>query len=98
MVIPLCSCISVFGLEENGFDRNICSLEIVLPTTTSIISHCSVCGVLSNGDMAIPCGMQGDFLVHFMDTARDELAKRPSAMSMEKLQVRTLYPLVSCLC
>ncbi|KAH9541682.1 hypothetical protein CY35_14G078000 [Sphagnum magellanicum] len=29
---------------------------------------------------------QGDFLVHFMDTARDELAKRPSAMSMEKLQ------------
>jgi gamma-tubulin complex component 2 len=41
---------------------------------------------------------QGDFLVHFMDTARDELAKRPSAMSMEKLQVRTLYPLVSCLC
>jgi gamma-tubulin complex component 2 len=36
--------------------------------------------------MAIPCGMQGDFLVHFMDTARDELAKRPSAMSMEKLQ------------
>jgi hypothetical protein len=92
MVISLCSCISVFGLEENGFNRNICSLEIVLP----ISSFC--CGVLSNGDMAIPCGMQGDFLVHFMDTARDELAKRPSAMSMEKLQVRTLYPLVSCLC
>nr|ATG71066.1 Spc97 / Spc98 family [Cupressus duclouxiana] len=29
---------------------------------------------------------QGDFLVHFMDTARDELAKKPAAISVEKLQ------------
>lgn len=29
---------------------------------------------------------QGDFLVHFMDTARDELTRKTSAMSVEKLQ------------
>ncbi|ONK75701.1 uncharacterized protein A4U43_C03F19630 [Asparagus officinalis] len=29
---------------------------------------------------------QGDFLVHFMDIARDELAKRPEEISVEKLQ------------
>eukprot|EP00262_Sarcandra_glabra_P005396 TRINITY_DN16927_c0_g1_i2.p1 TRINITY_DN16927_c0_g1~~TRINITY_DN16927_c0_g1_i2.p1 ORF type:complete len:676 (-),score=109.98 TRINITY_DN16927_c0_g1_i2:217-2073(-) len=29
---------------------------------------------------------QGDFLVHFMDIARDELAKRPDEISVEKLQ------------
>ncbi|XP_059665611.1 gamma-tubulin complex component 2 isoform X2 [Cornus florida] len=29
---------------------------------------------------------QGDFLVHFMDIARDELAKRPDEISGEKLQ------------
>ncbi|KAJ6798877.1 gamma-tubulin complex component 2 [Iris pallida] len=29
---------------------------------------------------------QGDFLVHFMDIARDELAKRPEDISVEKLQ------------
>ncbi|KAK2974294.1 hypothetical protein RJ640_016780, partial [Escallonia rubra] len=29
---------------------------------------------------------QGDFLVHFMDIARDELAKRPHEISVEKLQ------------
>lgn len=29
---------------------------------------------------------QGDFLVHFMDIARDELAKRPGEISVEKLQ------------
>lgn len=29
---------------------------------------------------------QGDFLVHFMDTAKDELTRKPSAMSVEKLQ------------
>jgi hypothetical protein len=31
---------------------------------------------------------QGDFLGLFMDTAKDELAKRPSVISKEKLQVR----------
>ncbi|GJS65727.1 gamma-tubulin complex component 2 isoform X1 [Tanacetum coccineum] len=30
---------------------------------------------------------QGDFLVHFMDIARDELAKAPNEISVEKLQV-----------
>ncbi|XP_020084686.1 gamma-tubulin complex component 2-like [Ananas comosus] len=29
---------------------------------------------------------QGDFLVHFMDIARDELTKRPEEISVEKLQ------------
>lgn len=29
---------------------------------------------------------QGDFLVHFMDIAREELAKRPEEISVEKLQ------------
>ncbi|KAL4203414.1 hypothetical protein AMTRI_Chr01g127800 [Amborella trichopoda] len=29
---------------------------------------------------------QGDFLVHFMDIARDELAKKPDTISVEKLQ------------
>ncbi|XP_024522183.1 gamma-tubulin complex component 2 [Selaginella moellendorffii] len=29
---------------------------------------------------------QGDFLVHFMDIAKEELAKRPVALSLEKLQ------------
>ncbi|KAL2319472.1 hypothetical protein Fmac_028441 [Flemingia macrophylla] len=29
---------------------------------------------------------QGDFLVHFMDIARDELAKKPDEVSVEKLQ------------
>ncbi|KAK9082686.1 hypothetical protein Scep_029157 [Stephania cephalantha] len=29
---------------------------------------------------------QGDFLVHFMDIARDELAKKPDDISVEKLQ------------
>jgi hypothetical protein len=45
------------------------------------------------------------FLVEFrvifwctiMDTAWDELAKRPSALSMEKLQVRTIDPHVLCI-
>ncbi|MCH80672.1 gamma-tubulin complex component 2-like, partial [Trifolium medium] len=36
------------------------------------------------------CGLllldQGDFLVHFMDIARDELAKKPEEVSVEKLQ------------
>ncbi|KAH1205344.1 Gamma-tubulin complex component 2 [Glycine max] len=31
---------------------------------------------------------QGDFLVHFMDIARDELAKKPDEVSVEKLQER----------
>lgn len=31
--------------------------------------------------------VQGDFLVHFMDIARDELAKRLDDISVEKLQV-----------
>ena len=31
--------------------------------------------------------LQGDFLVHFMDIARDELAKTPHEISVEKLQV-----------
>lgn len=30
---------------------------------------------------------QGDFLVHFMDIARDELSKKPDEISVEKLQV-----------
>lgn len=33
--------------------------------------------------------MQGDFLVHFMDTAREELMKKPDEISVEKLQVYT---------
>ncbi|KAL5134134.1 Gamma-tubulin complex component 2 [Glycine soja] len=32
---------------------------------------------------------QGDFLVHFMDIARDELAKKPDEVSVEKLQERS---------
>lgn len=31
--------------------------------------------------------MQGDFLVHFMDTAKEELMKKPDEISVEKLQV-----------
>lgn len=31
--------------------------------------------------------MQGDFLVHFMDIAREELLKKPDEISVEKLQV-----------
>lgn len=34
------------------------------------------------------CKTQGDFLVIFMDIAKDELAKRPAALSKERLQVR----------
>lgn len=36
---------------------------------------------------------QGDYLVHFMDISRDELAKRPEEISVEKLQVffRVIY-------
>lgn len=30
---------------------------------------------------------QGDFLVHFMDIAWDELSKKPDEISVEKLQV-----------
>uniref|UniRef100_A0A453CC61 Gamma-tubulin complex component n=1 Tax=Aegilops tauschii subsp. strangulata TaxID=200361 RepID=A0A453CC61_AEGTS len=37
---------------------------------------------------------QGDFLVHFMDIAREELTKKPEDISVEKLQV----PLVLCCC
>jgi hypothetical protein len=36
--------------------------------------------------------LQGDFLVHFMDIAREELTKKPEEISVEKLQV----PLVLC--
>lgn len=35
--------------------------------------------------------VQGDFLVHFMDTAKDELTRKPSAMSVEKLQVSFFF-------
>lgn len=38
--------------------------------------------------------MQGDFLVHFMDIARDELIKRPDEISVEKLQV--IFPTNIC--
>lgn len=31
--------------------------------------------------------IQGDFLVHFMDIARDELTKKLDEISVEKLQV-----------
>lgn len=34
--------------------------------------------------------IQGDFLVHFMDIARDELVKRADEISVEKLQVYVL--------
>lgn len=34
---------------------------------------------------------QGDFLVHFMDIARDELVKKPDDISVEKLQVRFTF-------
>lgn len=37
--------------------------------------------------MTVMMIVQGDFLVHFMDIARDELAKRPDEISVEKLQV-----------
>ncbi|CAI9270921.1 unnamed protein product [Lactuca saligna] len=37
------------------------------------------------GDKGIPLD-QGDFLVHFMDIARDELDKTPNEISIEKLQ------------
>lgn len=30
---------------------------------------------------------QGDFLVHFLDIAREELMKKPDEISVEKLQV-----------
>jgi gamma-tubulin complex component 2 len=30
--------------------------------------------------------LQGDFLVHFMDIAREELTKKPEEISVEKLQ------------
>lgn len=33
---------------------------------------------------------QGDFLVHFMDIAREELTKKPEDISVEKLQVFSL--------
>lgn len=31
--------------------------------------------------------LKGDFLVHFMDIAREELSKNPKEVSSEKLQV-----------
>lgn len=34
---------------------------------------------------------QGDFLVHFMDIAWDELSKKPDEISVEKLQVWLSY-------
>ena len=37
---------------------------------------------------------QGDFLVHFMDIARDELAKKPDEVSVEKLQVYNILSIV----
>lgn len=40
----------------------------------------------------MPLVLQGDFLVHFMDIAREELTKKPEEISVEKLQV----PLVLC--
>ena len=33
--------------------------------------------------------LQGDFLVHFMDIAKDELTKKLEEISVEKLQVRS---------
>jgi hypothetical protein len=35
--------------------------------------------------------LQGDFLVHFMDIAREELVKKPEEISAEKLQVCLVY-------
>jgi hypothetical protein len=39
---------------------------------------------------------QGDFLVHFMDIARDELTKKLDDISVEKLQVWS-FSLIRCL-
>lgn len=38
---------------------------------------------------------QGDFLVHFMDIARDELTKKLDDISVEKLQVWS-FSLIKC--
>lgn len=38
---------------------------------------------------SLQLAIQGDFLVHFMDTAREELMKKPDEISVEKLQVYT---------
>lgn len=35
--------------------------------------------------------IQGDFLVHFMDIARDELTKKLDEISVEKLQVQSSF-------
>ena len=54
-----------------------------------LYSHSSLLGffMLSKVTMWLSILEQGDFLGLFMDTAKDELAKRPSVISKEKLQV-----------
>lgn len=41
--------------------------------------------------------LQGDFLVHFMDIARDELTKKLDDIHVEKLQVWSFFLLFSTL-
>lgn len=41
--------------------------------------------------LSIFSSLQGDFLVHFMDIAREELTKKPEEISAEKLQVCLVY-------
>ncbi|RWR83793.1 gamma-tubulin complex component 2 [Cinnamomum micranthum f. kanehirae] len=41
---------------------------------------------LQNPIGSYPTSVQGDFLVHFMDIAQDELVKSPDDISVEKLQ------------
>ena len=45
--------------------------------------------------LSVFSSLQGDFLVHFMDIAREELTKKPEEISAEKLQVCLVY--VVCL-
>ena len=45
--------------------------------------------------LSVFSSLQGDFLVHFMDIAREELMKKPEEISAEKLQVCLVY--VVCL-
>ena len=41
--------------------------------------------------LSVFSSLQGDFLVHFMDIAREELMKKPEEISAEKLQVCLVY-------
>ncbi len=78
-------------IEKNMF------LEMVFPCTTSssAIVWFVKCQVIVTWYFLVE--FRVIFWCTIMDTASDELAKRPSALSMEKFQVRTIDPHVLCI-